>query len=148
MQFYGGKGDRKWELKTLDVDERHENAKGDEDEDVEEFMQEIEGDKEMRANVKLYKKQSAAAKAAKTVKMAEETGSDDGEDMDEEQVRLDELLDELTLSGYKDEHGNEVSMEASSKIMSAEEAARTVAVDIAGTGFEEANFDTKDFKFL
>lgn len=164
-KYYGTKGERKWELKTLDVDERQDgNERGAheaEEEDMEEFMQELEGDKEMRANIKLYKKTKAQKvkvniKQVKTSnkknnKNAMETeevdevddNDDEGwEDLDDEEVRLDELLDDLTV--------NMAAMDGSSNtaILCADEAAKVPAMKIESTGFEESNFDTSKFKFV
>ena len=54
--------------------------------DYESFLQQVEGDREMRANVNLYRAPGAPAAVAM-----------DEEDLDEEEVRLDELLDSLVL---------------------------------------------------
>jgi hypothetical protein len=162
FQFYGGRGDRKWTLKTLEADEKNEGAnakdQGELEKDYEEFMQEIEGDKEMRANIRMYKKDDAVSIAAAAanrkkkdendkaaVKMSGESDDEDDEEQDEEEVRLDELLDELTLSsGLK---GSDIE-EASAKIVSADEAAQVPALNIEGSGFDAANFDANEFKFL
>ncbi len=142
-------------LKNLEADERHDagNSKdqGEQERDYEEFMQEIEGDKEMRANVRLFKKQQATGADAGKKKVAaggkgmeqEEGGSEDDAELDDEEVRLDELLDELTLAGS--EHAD---LEATSKIVTAEEAAQAPAISLEGSGFDAANFAEKDFKFV
>ena len=182
-KYYGDKGERQWELKNLEVDERHEGHSKDQqdanDEDMEEFMQEIEADKEMRANIKLFKKSAAAAnkvhtkmpakvnvkkaaaagKGAKKGKHAMETeddeddeddeeegdddNDDDWEDMDDEEIRLDELLDELTVKSSEEA---EVKA-ASTKILSATDAARVPAMKVDSTGFDASNFDASKFKF-
>lgn len=182
-KYYGDKGERQWELKNLEVDERHEGhgkeQQDADDEDMEEFMQEIEADKEMRANIKLFKKSAAAANKVHTklpakvsTKKADKAASkggkkggkgssmeaddeddnfedmDDGEegdweDMDDEEIRLDELLDELTV---KTSEEAEVKA-ASSKILSASDAARVPAMKVDSTGFDASNFDASKFKF-
>lgn len=176
-KYYGDKGERQWELKNLEVDERNEGHGKDQqmadDEDLEEFMQEIEADKEMRANIKLFKKSAAAAnkvntkmpakvnvkkaaaagKAGKKSKHAMETEEDEEdeadddegewEDLDDEEIRLDELLDELTVKSSE-----EAEVKAtSSKILSASDAARVPAMKVESTGFDASSFDASKFKF-
>lgn len=176
-KYYGDRGERQWELKQLEVDERHEGhgkeQQDAEDEDMEEFMQEIEADKEMRANIKLFKKSAAAANKVKTrlpvkikVKKAkagkkgkntmeseddedfdgEEEGDNEGgdySDMDDEEIRLDELLDELTVKTFEDA---EVKAN-STQILSASDAARVPAMKVESTGFDASSFDASKFKF-
>ena len=58
-KYYATKSERKWELKNLEYDEEVPlNAKETEanEGDYELFLQELEGDKEMRQNINLYKK--------------------------------------------------------------------------------------------
>src|SRR5690242_8442652 len=104
-------------LKNLDVDEAFlGNNKENElmEQDYEEFMQELEADKEMRSNVKLYKKnqsnksedkasslqQSAGIKqvlsttAKNLLRMqsigSEDTGVDGDDEHDDEEIRIEE----------------------------------------------------------
>ena len=154
---YHTTGQRKWALKALEVDEqavltdREREAMED---DYEDFLQQIEGDREMRAHVNLYKKNKAGRKRDEVerrrreieeaalerqqggggMEEASDDGSDAGEE-DEEQVRLEELLDELDLGGA---HGLEEE-ELHARLASPEEAA-TAGLDLAAgaTGFEPA----------
>lgn len=99
-----GKGDRHWKLGELEKDSgdgggvsavRDEAAA---ERDYERFLQQLESDKDMRRQVNLYK--SSAARAAKgdaAMTPNDETALDDAEGMDEEEVRLDELLNGMTL---------------------------------------------------
>lgn len=102
----GGKGDRHWKLGELEKDggdggggisEKRDEAAA--EKDYERFLQQLESDKDMRRQVNLYKAGPATAGA----KSAAETGGDadekmeDVEEMDEEEVRLEELLDGMTL---------------------------------------------------
>jgi nonsense-mediated mRNA decay protein 3 len=92
---------RMWKLKRLDVEQADEGNGGKkkskqptEDMDEEDFMQEIEADKEMRLNMNLYKSE----KAAKTVDEGMDAGeNDDDDDEDDQQIKLEELLDALAL---------------------------------------------------
>ena len=102
---YASKKDRAWELKQLDIDERQEaggaREKSEYERDYEMFMEELHGDKEMRQRVNVYKKK------ARPTGMGEGEGKGDGdggsddsdsdEEMDEEEVRLEELLEELNM---------------------------------------------------
>jgi len=150
---YGAQGQRKWALRSLEVDEqavlsgREQEAM---EEDFEDFLQQVEGDKEMRGNINLYKTDKAkAAKEAKAkaaavaaaAKADDEEMEEDGgdEDEDEEEVRLDELLDDLDIS--REEHAV-LGEEAAPTFVSTDEAA-VPGLDFAagGTGFEGGNLD-------
>ena len=111
---YTGKADRIFELKQLDIDEDQEEKgtrdKSDYDKDYEMFLEELHGDKEMRQRVNIYKKQPRNKGGA-------DTGNDDDSDgnhsMDEEEVRLEELLEDLhvqvqeeSLTAISREEGN------------------------------------------
>jgi len=113
---------RIWSLQRLDVAaadaDESENPKGskgkrrraggveamEEDEmDEEDFMQEVEADRDMRLNINLYKSEQARQMTA-----SKEGGEEDEEDDDEDdqKVTLDELLDGLALDSGPD--GNRV----------------------------------------
>jgi hypothetical protein len=131
------------------------------EEDFEDFLQQVEGDKEMRGNINLYKTDKDKAKAAREAKAkatavaaakaahdgaeAEDEDEemdaegDDDDDEDEEEVRLDELLDDLDLS--REEHAV-LGEEAVPTFVSTDGAAAP-GLDFAagGTGFEGGNLD-------
>lgn len=69
-KVYATKAQRKWKLRSMEYDEDQAspNARDAElrEQDYEGFLQEIEGDKEMRANINLYKAESATATATAT----------------------------------------------------------------------------------
>eukprot|EP01031_Cornospumella_fuschlensis_P024626 gene24626-29753_t len=75
------------------------------DADYEDFMQQIDADKEMRAHINLYRKSGVQGKAGAKKAKGEHGGSmevehdsePEDDDEDEERVRLEELLDEMTL---------------------------------------------------
>merc|ERR1711976_1090571 len=83
--------------------------------DEEDFLREVEADKEMRMNMNLYKTEVA-------MKKEEEEGDDteqinqkknnsyDDEDDDDQQVRLDELLDGLVLEDDNDKEMNDAEV--------------------------------------
>jgi nonsense-mediated mRNA decay protein 3 len=137
-KLYGGvaSGDvnaakkRMWRLQRLDVEAAESSKtaraakKGAEAEDVDEedFLTEVEADKEMRMNMNLYKSDVVFKKSTYG-----DEGSIDGEDMstgsnankgdedddeDDQQVRLDELLDGLVLDEGPDQpyEGGEENM--------------------------------------
>eukprot|EP00804_Cyclotella_cryptica_P012045 CCRYP_004503-RA/>CCRYP_004503-RA protein AED:0.09 eAED:0.09 QI:117/0.6/0.5/1/0.6/0.5/6/409/599 len=91
---------RVFRLQRLDVKKGEENTRKKkkdaemEDVDEEDFMQELEADKEMRTRVNIYKS-DAAAKGNED--------KDDGEDEDDQKITLDELLDNLVLDSKPDE---------------------------------------------
>ncbi len=107
-----------WKLKKFEADEMEVVETRDaekEDRDMEEYRQQLEGDKEMRRNVNLYKTERAAAAAALKASQQQQQGGkmatapktpakgggavdeDEEEEDDEEALQLDELLDDLEL---------------------------------------------------
>ncbi|CAB9500462.1 ribosomal export protein NMD3 [Seminavis robusta] len=103
-KLYGGEK-RLWQLKRLDVDVtetalslKARAAKNQEEADhmdEEDFMQEVEADKEMRQNMNLYK--------SAVVPQQPKNDEDDDEDDDDQQIRLEELLDALALDAGPDD---------------------------------------------
>jgi nonsense-mediated mRNA decay protein 3 len=101
---------RMWRLKRLDVDvpdtaaslkaRAAKNQADADDMDEEDFMQEVEADKEMRQNMNLYKNELKNKKG--TVDDGKDDADDDDDD-DDQQVRLEELLDGLALDAGPDE---------------------------------------------
>lgn len=80
-------------MKNLEVDEVAPLTHKDQeemDEEYEEFLQELEADKEMRNKLRIYKKQAPVVAGGGSVM--------DEEDSDTEGVKIDELLDDLVLS--------------------------------------------------
>lgn len=106
--------DRHWKLGELETDGGGDggagsNAARDEaaaEKDREHFLQQLESDKDMRRQVNLYKSSASPAAA----------GEDAGEEADEEQITLEELLDGMTLDNAgagPDGDGENVGAEAS-----------------------------------
>jgi nonsense-mediated mRNA decay protein 3 len=93
---------RIWKLQRLDVEVNEDgktargakNAAEADEMDQEDFMQEVEADKDMRQNMNLYQNEYIKKKA--------EEEQDDEEDEDDQQVALDELLDGLALKSGPD----------------------------------------------
>ena len=150
-----------WELRSLEVDEnRNEISAKDKDaadQDYEQFLQELEGDREMRAGINLYKanRKSAAAggKASRGtdgMDLAVSTSEEDAVpgDLDEEQVRMDELLDELALSSISASSSAAVGADDTRVVLTPEEAAKAAALNIGSTGFDPSDFDATKFNFL
>lgn len=95
---------RMFKLKRLDVKKGEEETgrkkKKDKDADMEnvdeeDFMQELEADKEMRTRVNIYK--SGAAKSGN------DEDNDGEDDEDDQKITLDELLDNLVLDSKPDD---------------------------------------------
>ena len=100
-----------FQLQRLDADkveaEKSKKAQKDQendDMDEEDFLREVEADKEMRLNMNLYKTEVAMKKEEEGVK---NTNDDDDDD---QQVRLDELLDRLVLDDGPDKDMGEVEL--------------------------------------
>lgn len=98
------KRDRHWKLGELEKDggdigggisaARDEAAA---ERDYERFLQQLESDKDMRRQVNLYKVGNATAATAAAAATPDEGGMEVVKEMDEEEVRLEELLDSMTL---------------------------------------------------
>jgi nonsense-mediated mRNA decay protein 3 len=97
---------RNWKLQRLNVqvgDEATTSAKrtakdnNDDDMDEEDFMQEVEADKDMRLSMNLYKNEHVKRKSSE-----EEQNDDEEDDDDDQKINLDELLDELNLDDGPD----------------------------------------------
>lgn len=96
--------DRRWKLQELEKDGADSGGGGisaarDEaaaEKDYERFLQQLESDKDMRRQVNLYKSGAATGGANGTAPCAG-VAMEDEEEMDEEEVRLDELLEGMTL---------------------------------------------------
>ena len=100
---------RMWKLKRLAVKVAEEGngrgnaAEDNDDMDEEDFMQEVEADKEMRLGINLYKSESLKTKAQSTVEVI-----DDDNDDDDQKIKLEELLDELNLDAAPDDEDIDV----------------------------------------
>merc|ERR1712070_1065386 len=107
-------GKRKWKLQRLDarVAESMKSsraAKKDaeaEDMDEEDFMREVEADREMRDQMNVYKsdylKKSQEENNGDNVPMNESGNNDDDDDDDDQEVNLEELLDGLVVDDGPD----------------------------------------------
>jgi nonsense-mediated mRNA decay protein 3 len=99
---------RMWKLKRLEVKQGESttnarSAKNDaetDDMDEEDFMREVEADKEMRSQMNLYKSDVAAKVESASM---EELAGDDDDDEDDQEIKLDELLDGLALDAGPDD---------------------------------------------
>ena len=142
---------RMFKLQRLDADaveatksRKAKKDKEDDDMDEEDFLREVEADKEMRLNMNLYKTEVAIKKEQDNVDDEEEHGNDE----DDQQVRLDELLDGLVLDDEKDKEMDDVEFDEDAPfgglgqtfVQEGEKAAKD---GIAYTGREGAQ-DVKD----
>jgi hypothetical protein len=141
------------------------------DADREDFMQQLESDREMRSHMNLYKKKlnllkksgaAAASTAMETVAEGadgEENGDEDeGEESDEEEIQLDELLDDMTLSmnllGGLDQEGAAENANKEIKVLSEDELQHITLLEeqtspIPSTNnFDSSPFEGKTFKFV
>jgi nonsense-mediated mRNA decay protein 3 len=106
---------RIWKLQRLDVAVTEtsksarsaKNAAEADDMDEEDFMQEVEADKDMRQNMNIYKSEALKKKSLESMDTeddgAEAGGDDGGDDDDDQQIHLDELLDGLALDAGPDD---------------------------------------------
>jgi nonsense-mediated mRNA decay protein 3 len=100
---------RMFKLQRLEADNieaaRAKKAKKDQEDDdmdEEDFLREVEADKEMRINMNLYKTEVALKKIQEEGDDA--ANNDNDNDDDDQQVRLDELLDGLVLDEGPDQN--------------------------------------------
>ena len=119
---------RIWQLQRLDVEMAEasggngRSSKNDaeaDDMDEEDFMREVEADREMRGQMNLYKSHFARKKETETSGKVDgdttkNNGNDDDDDDDDQEVKLDELLDGLALDAGPDpeDRGDEETIEA------------------------------------
>jgi nonsense-mediated mRNA decay protein 3 len=126
---------RVWQLQRLDVEVaesmRSARATKKEDDaddmDEEDFMREVEADKDMRSQMNLYKSallQKKANEADDLNAMVDNGNNDDDDDDDDQEIRLDELLDGLVMDDGPDpedaaniglDGGNDLTMEEGEK---------------------------------
>lgn len=113
------KGDRQWKLGELETDGGGDGGGGisaarDEaaaERDYERFLQQLESDKDMRRQVNLYKSGATRSKV---------DAMEGVEEMDEEEIRLEELLDGMTLDNADaGPDGEEGGLEAGAMIFDA-----------------------------
>lgn len=107
---------RLFQLQRLDADaveatkaRKAKKDKEDDDMDEEDFLREVEADKEMRLNMNLYKTE-IAMKNEKDNDEDKGNMSDDDDD-DDQQVKLDELLDGLVLDDNGDKEMNDAGID-------------------------------------
>jgi len=145
---------RMFKLQRLEADNveaaKEKKAKKDkenDDMDEEDFLREVEADKEMRLNMNLYKTEVALKK----LEEEGENASVDEEDDDDQQVKLDELLDGLVLDDAPDKDMNDVELNEDlhwggiDKVGMLEEGEKAAKDGIAYTGREDAqNVKEKD----
>jgi hypothetical protein len=113
--------------------------------DVEDFLQQLESDRDMRSQVNLFKKKKASAE----IILAENSETKEGQMFDDEEIGLDELLEDMELV---DDNG-EVNQElAEVEVLTASEAAKTNSLNLFSitgeSSFDENNFLGKKFSFL
>jgi nonsense-mediated mRNA decay protein 3 len=169
---------RIWKLQRLDVEvaEDMKSAKAAknkeelDDMDEEDFMREVEADKEMRLQMNLYKSEQLIAKPPAEDDAMKEDGAneedddeddEDDEDEDDQEIKLEELLDGLVVDAGPDDEDAEEEEEQGVF----EEGEKAAKDGINYVGRDEArelrdrdgavplssfgkNFEMKDFKFL
>jgi hypothetical protein len=169
-----------YDLKPLDFDEQEFPSSNRENQNMESdyelFLQELDGDKEMRSHVNLYKANSKKASSALSEKernlqllrgrkasrgeskrgaAEEEEDMEQGEDdeeleEDEEEVRLEELLDGLDLA-MNDSVSDATAAAVVSEeqvILTVEEAALVPSLPLETSEFDVSQYDPKDYKFI
>ena len=121
------------------------------EEDYENFLQEVAGDKEMRFNMNLYKTKTNKKdnKMNENIENNNENNNqlnetneiNDIDDIeDEEAIKLEELLDEMALNDSYTINDN--------KIFTTEEAANIPTMIIETNGFAPADVDLTSLKFI
>ncbi len=188
-KHYPTKGERKWQLKQLEIDERYNtasnsfatnanvtsNATRREEEanmaEYEEFMQEIEADREMRKHINLYKKpknvirlkgekknktavdggavvqpKKIAGNSSSGNHMEEDDNEDDEwedtDDEDENMIKLDELLDDLVINDAENEKIKEETVIVSAE---ASQAAQNIYASVVPSEIQGNSFDPEQY---
>jgi nonsense-mediated mRNA decay protein 3 len=145
---------RVFELQRLDVkkgeeEDRKRGKKGKKDVemenmDEEDFMQELEADRDMRTRVNIYKSTMAVTKDD-----ANDDGGENEEDEDDQKITLDELLDNLVLDSKPDAgDGADLAGDSADKIQGellVGEGERATKDKLSYVGRDEAkNMQAKD----
>ena len=140
-------------MQRLDVQvaETMRNARGskkkndgngeDEDMDEEDFMQEVEADREMRSQMNLYKQDMVAKKGNDEDAMNDGNQEEDDDDEDDQQIKLDELLDNLVLDAGPDDENDqqaEIEVDNSTYYMSRQEGEKAAKDGIGYVGRDAA----------
>lgn len=110
------KGNRLWRLKQLRKDEDmrdHEEAKA--RRDYEEFLDDVARDPETRAQINLYKDRKAAQKIQAMMEsrnqmtdVGDALPEGDGEEADPNDVRLEELMEDLSIADSASNAGDDL----------------------------------------
>lgn len=169
---------RFWRLQRLDVEVAEDmkskraakNVTEADHMDEEDFMQEVEADKDMRSQMNLYKSEQLKKQVVDTNTMDEDCGEAKGkstiadDEEDDQEIKLDELLDGLVLGeGPDTEDSAEVNDDLA--FSGLDEGGRAAKDGINYVGRKEARqvkdkegaipqsafgdqYDIKDFKFL
>lgn len=149
------KKERKWTLRKLDAaDNAAANMSTAEqaqhEADYESFLEELDGDREMRSKLNLYKRTDSkarrggdgagdgAADGGMDVDGGSAAPSKGGGGLDEDEVRLDELLDDLALVEGRDEVPE----------LDEEPYVEKAASPLQGTVFDAGKFDPAQMKFV
>ncbi len=121
-------------------------AKGtqDNEEDLEHFMQQVEGDKEMRQNMNLYKKKANDKKKAQVATEDEGNAMDEDGEYDDEEVRLEELLDDMSLHSDLEDNEEEEDEEEDNEDEQEQDDSNQEAPPV----FDTSAFDPAKFKFV
>jgi len=110
---------RAFQLQRLDVEVAEsmkarvsKKDKDADDMDEEDFLREVEADREMRKNMNLYKSKALVSKSNAEDKDAtmQDDNVEEDDDEDDQQVKLDELLDGLVLDSGPDQGDNMATM--------------------------------------
>lgn len=108
--------------------------------DYESFLEELDGDREMRSKLNLYKRTDLKARRSDVMEV-EGASEATPKGLDEDEVRLDELLDDLALVEGRDEVP-ELDEEA------CEENAVAPPSPLQDTMFDASKFDPAQMKFV
>jgi nonsense-mediated mRNA decay protein 3 len=101
---------RLWRVQRLDVEVAEDmktaralkNKAEADDMDEEDFMREVDADREMRSQMYLYKSEEAKKKAAEEQDTDMKNEDNDDDDDDDQEVKLEELLDGLVVDAGPD----------------------------------------------
>jgi nonsense-mediated mRNA decay protein 3 len=169
---------RLWRLQRLDVEvaESMKSARAAkldadaDDMDEEDFMREVEADRDMRSQMNLYKSEHLVKKKLPILTSMDEDGAEsvNPDEDDDQQIKLEELLDGLVVDDGPDpEDATDMvpSAEEEGDLMGLEEGEKAAKDGITYHGREEArqlkakegavakstfgkDLDLKDFKFI
>lgn len=147
-KYYETKGERSWYLNKLEGVEVEADPRArteDDDEEYENFLQQVEADREMRSQMKVYGKNKKPS-GAMVIDSEDAAGAAEG-DTDDERIKLEDLISEMEITPPE---LSVLTAEEGAAIAPSAEAASLQAAARSDNAFslDDAKFEPGSFRFL